>query len=97
MEKMPFRVDRVMMSTSVAETTGTAWRRALPVLRGETITLRELRLSDAPALLAMLTSEEVARFISPPPATVDGFERFIRWTQAERQAGMADSGVDVAA
>ena len=87
MEKMPFRDDRVMMSTSVAQTSSSDWRRALPVLRGETITLRELRPSDAPALLAMLTSEEVARFISPPPASVDGFERFIRWTQLERQAG----------
>lgn len=87
MEKMPFRDDRVMMSTSVAQTSSTDWRRAVPVLRGETITLRELRPSDAPALLAMLTTEEVARFISPPPATVEGFERFIHWTQLERQAG----------
>ena len=35
----------------------------------------------------MLTTEEVARFISPPPTTVQGFERFIVWTHAERQAG----------
>ena len=87
MEKMAFRDDRVMMSTGLGQATSTDWRRALPVLRGESITLRELRPSDAPALLAMLTSEEVARFISPPPATVDGFERFIRWTQVERQGG----------
>jgi ribosomal-protein-alanine N-acetyltransferase len=87
MEKMPFRDDRVMISAGLGQATSTDWRRALPVLRGESITLRELRPSDAPALLAMLTSEEVARFISPPPATVDGFERFIRWTQLERQAG----------
>jgi RimJ/RimL family protein N-acetyltransferase len=51
------------------------------------ITLRELRLSDAPALLAMLSTEEVARFISPPPTTVEGFERFIAWTQRQRAAG----------
>jgi ribosomal-protein-alanine N-acetyltransferase len=87
MEKMPFRDDRVMISAGLGQATSTDWRRALPVLRGESITLRELRPSDAPALLAMLTSEEVARFISPPPATVDGFERFIRWTHLERQAG----------
>ena len=35
----------------------------------------------------MLSTEEVARFISPPPTTVQGFERFIVWTHAERQAG----------
>ncbi len=30
---------------------------------------------------------EVSRFISPPPTTVEGFERFILWAQRERQAG----------
>ena len=44
-------------------------------------------LEDAPSLLAMLTTEEVSRFISPPPTTVEGFERFIMWAQRERQAG----------
>jgi RimJ/RimL family protein N-acetyltransferase len=63
------------------------WRQALPVLSAETFTLRELRPSDAPSLLAMLSTEEVARFISPPPTTVEGFERFIAWTHRERAAG----------
>ena len=63
------------------------WRQALPVITSETITLRELRASDAPSLLAMLSTEEVSRFISPPPTTVEGFERFIAWTQRERAAG----------
>jgi ribosomal-protein-alanine N-acetyltransferase len=70
-----------------AEAVNSDWRAALPMLAGERVTLRELRLSDAPALLAMLTTEEVARFISPPPTTVDGFERFIAWTHRERAAG----------
>ena len=65
----------------------TDWRKALPVLEGSGVTLRELRLSDAASLLAMLTTEEVTRFISPPPTSVDGFERFIQWTQRERAAG----------
>jgi RimJ/RimL family protein N-acetyltransferase len=65
----------------------TDWREALPVLSAGCVTLRELRLSDAPALLEMLTTEEVARFISPPPITVGGFERFIAGTHAERAAG----------
>jgi RimJ/RimL family protein N-acetyltransferase len=63
------------------------WRRNVPVLAGQQVTLRELRLSDAPALLAMLTADEVARFISPPPTTVEGFERFIAWTHSRRAAG----------
>src|SRR4029077_5527977 len=33
------------------------------------------------------TSEEVSRFISTPPSTVEGFERFIAWTLRERTAG----------
>jgi ribosomal-protein-alanine N-acetyltransferase len=35
----------------------------------------------------MLTTAEVARFISPPPTTVAAFERFITWTHAQRTAG----------
>ena len=35
----------------------------------------------------MLTTAEVSRFISPPPTTVEGFERFIGWTQRQRAAG----------
>jgi RimJ/RimL family protein N-acetyltransferase len=67
--------------------TTTDWRAGLPVMAGSTFTLRELRTEDAPSLLALLTTEEVARFISPPPTTVEGFERFIAWTQRERLAG----------
>ena len=63
------------------------WRAALPVLAAEGVTLRELRLSDAPTLLAMLTTEEVARFISPPPTTVEGFEKFIAWTHRQQTEG----------
>jgi RimJ/RimL family protein N-acetyltransferase len=91
MEKMPFRDQMVTnMQTMVArstETTTSDWKQALPVLTGSMVTLRELRLSDASSLLAMLSTEEVARFISPPPTTIKGFERFIAWTHRERAAG----------
>ena len=63
------------------------WRHRLPALGGRTTVLRELRASDARSLHDQLSSEEVARFISPPPATVKGFERFICWTHVERAAG----------
>jgi len=91
MEKMPFRES--MMTTELSVSTMTApvvssdWKKGLPVLSAGTVTLREMRLSDAPSLLVMLTTEEVARFISPPPTTIAGFERFIMWANAERQAG----------
>jgi [ribosomal protein S5]-alanine N-acetyltransferase len=68
--------------------TSTNWRHALPVLTGRGISLRELEPGDAPALLAMLSTDEVSRFISPPPTTVQGFERFIAWTHQQRAAGL---------
>jgi [ribosomal protein S5]-alanine N-acetyltransferase len=63
------------------------WRHALPVLTDGAVSLRELRTSDAASLLTLLTHEEVSRFISPPPTSVEGFERFIAWAQRERAAG----------
>jgi RimJ/RimL family protein N-acetyltransferase len=63
------------------------WRTGLPVLTGRQVILRELRASDAASLFAMLSTEEVARFISPPPANVEDFERFISWTLRQRAAG----------
>ena len=70
-----------------SSSTGGDWRNALPVLTGEALVLRELEVNDASSLLALLTTEDVARFISPPPTTVQGFERFITWAQRERQRG----------
>jgi len=92
MEKMPFRdseqtVDVQGVIEAASQVTTSDWRQSLPVLKGTKVTLRDLRLSDASSLLAMLATEEVARFISPPPTTVEGFERFIAWTHRERAAG----------
>ncbi|OFW45212.1 MAG: hypothetical protein A3J29_11010 [Acidobacteria bacterium RIFCSPLOWO2_12_FULL_67_14b] len=93
MEKMPFQpgmeLEATMpaSTTSAAAVTSTDWRVALPVLTGTNFQLREMRLDDAASLLAMLTTEEVSRFISPPPTTVEGFEKFIAWTHRERAAG----------
>jgi len=75
------------LALAPASSVTTDWRTALPVLTGSRVTLRELEMRDAPALLAMLTTAEVARFISPPPTTVEGFERFIAWANRERQQG----------
>ena len=89
MEKMPYQPElerAATMATPSAATTSN-WRTSLPVLAGEQFILRELRPEDAPSLLAMLTTEEVSRFISPPPTTVQGFEQFIAWTLHERAQG----------
>lgn len=80
----------------------TSWRSLLPILRSDATRLRELRQNDALSLLSMLTTEEVTRFISPPPVTPEGFERFIEWTHARRAAGelvcygIVPDGYDVA-
>jgi len=64
------------------------WRAGLPELATGRLTVREARLADAPALLAVLGTDEVTRFISPPPSTVEGFERFIYWTHRQREGGL---------
>src|SRR6478736_5867904 len=98
MEQMPFQpFDRratTMMRTNdetvqngKAIVTTSDWKAGLPILAASNFTLREVRMEDAPSLLAMLTTEEVSRFISPPPTTVEGFERFIAWANRERQSG----------
>jgi RimJ/RimL family protein N-acetyltransferase len=76
-----------MHSAVTPEVTSSDWRSGLPVLTGDCVTLRELQRADAASLFALLTTEEVARFISPPPSTVEGFEKFIDWAQRQRGAG----------
>jgi len=90
MEKMPYRADmelQVVFPPSTEKVISTDWQDGLPTLCGKQVVLRELRTSDAPSLFKLLTTEEVSRFISPPPSTVEGFERFIAWTQRQRAAG----------
>jgi [ribosomal protein S5]-alanine N-acetyltransferase len=91
MERMPYQAElegtTQVISSSIRETVTSDWQRALPMLRGARVMLRELHTSDAPALFAMLSTEEVARFISPPPVNVEGFERFIAWANRHRDAG----------
>ncbi len=97
MENMPYRraeleghdvrFQQPVIQPQATLTVSTDWRNSLPMLAGATVTLRELRASDAPSLFALLTTEEVSRFISPPPSTVEGFEKFIAWTLRQRTAG----------
>lgn len=91
MEKMPYSpeleaVDTVT-ATEIRADKAATWRDCLPTLVGGRVTLRELRESDAPSLFAALNTEQVSRFISPPPSTVEGFEKFIAWTHRQRAAG----------
>ena len=94
MEKMPYQ--EASSEETVASTvplgepstdTASDWRHGLPTLTGSLVTLRDLRPGDARALFVMLTTDEVTRFIAPPPATIEGFEKFVAWTLRERLAG----------
>ena len=89
MEKMPYReelddceygvpaIDDSVVSTRLAERASGACRTDGHAARTAGV--------DAASLFALLTTEEVARFISPPPTSVEGFEKFIAWAHRERQ------------
>lgn len=93
-----------LVATTQTLTTGISadWRRELPTIVGAGLTLRELRLADATSLLSLLSTEAVARFLSPPPTTVEGFEQFIAWTHRKRAQGtyacfaVVPAGMDIA-
>ncbi len=93
MERMPYRdnVDATVVThpivQEIEQVTSANWRDGLPVLCGKQVVMRELRQSDAASLFTLLTAQEVARFISPPPSTIEGFERFIAWTIRQRTVG----------
>lgn len=63
------------------------WRKRLPALCDDAVTLRALRASDAESLMAHINQGTIGRFIAVPPSSVEDFKRFIRWTQRQRRAG----------
>jgi RimJ/RimL family protein N-acetyltransferase len=81
MEKMPYQERAQVVSQALD------WRFGLPTIRAGKVTLRDIRESDASALMAMLTTDEVAEFISPLPRTVEGFHGFISEVHNERLLG----------
>ena len=92
MEKMPY-CDTLRASlpaipfAAARDAPSRDWRQQLPVLSAPSVTLRAMRADDAESLCQLLTTEEVARFLSPPPTTVEGFRRFIAWASHEQAAG----------
>jgi len=63
------------------------WRRIPPVLRGAGVLLRDVQPSDAPALMAALSREEVSRFIAAPPSTQEALENYIVLARDRRGRG----------
>jgi RimJ/RimL family protein N-acetyltransferase len=106
-EKMAFRLGLAPTTSGSAvarpdDASRPDWKAELPELSNERVTLRDLRVSDAPSLFAMLSTQEVHRYMSTPPSDVAGFRRFIEWAQAERRTGrylcfaVVPKGYDVA-
>ena len=63
------------------------WRRLPPVLRGPGIVLRELKLSDAPALAATMEPDDVTSLLTSPPATIAEWVELIELAQDDRERG----------
>jgi RimJ/RimL family protein N-acetyltransferase len=76
-----------MDDESEAAATPIDWRRGLPLLTDDAVTLRALRQSDAPSLLHHVSDARVLQYIAASPATVDGFRRYVRWTHGQRRRG----------
>jgi RimJ/RimL family protein N-acetyltransferase len=86
--RAPADVDEPRQSLSAAVILE-SWQHVSPVLQGSRVTLREVRRSDAVALLSVISATEVSRFISPPPDTIDGFEQFIANVRHQHALGEA--------
>jgi ribosomal-protein-alanine N-acetyltransferase len=87
MEKMPYQERHQQARQEVVSAFD--WQFGLPTIRGKKVTLREIRESDAPALMVMLTSDDVAEFISPLPRTEEGFKGFISEIHNNRLSGQS--------
>src|ERR1051325_2667291 len=74
--------------TSTSATAAAAdWRRRVPRLQSEIVTLRELRLHDAAALAHHLCDPRVRHHLAPGPTSLIEFRRFIVWARTQRRAG----------
>ncbi len=64
-----------------------AWRSVPPTLRGHNVWLRDVEEADAASLLALLSREEIARVIAPPPRSVGELTSRIEAARLERSEG----------
>jgi ribosomal-protein-alanine N-acetyltransferase len=76
-----------LSSLAPANRARTDLRREPRAPHAPAVTIRELQARDAASLSALLTTDAVTQFIHRPPSNVEGFARFIEWTQEEQAAG----------
>ncbi len=77
----------VKESDVVSQTSDIDWRVISPLLRGALVDLRAVEMTDAPALYPLLSAQEVSRFGTAPPASLEAFEQFIAWSSEQRREG----------
>jgi [ribosomal protein S5]-alanine N-acetyltransferase len=78
------------MSTVLAPAAvATSWKERLPALARNGLTLREIQPGDAAPLLTLLAGDDVSRFMSPLPPTLDSFGRFVAWNHEQRSLGLS--------
>jgi [ribosomal protein S5]-alanine N-acetyltransferase len=63
------------------------WRNLPPILKGLGVVLREVEPGDAGALLALLSRDEIAQVIAPPPQSVPELRTRIDAARVERLEG----------
>lgn len=60
---------------------------AVPPLRGEFTTLREIAASDAYTLFTLFSDPAVTAYMAPPPPTLAKFAGFVEWSHHQRVHG----------
>ena len=63
------------------------WSARVPPLRGDLTTLREVAVSDVPALLTLFADPAVTAYMAPPPPTIAKFAGFVLWSHQQREHG----------
>jgi RimJ/RimL family protein N-acetyltransferase len=63
------------------------WTEQLPELRGQVTTLREVAISDVPALFTLFSDPAVTAYMAPPPPTPAKFAGFVMWSHRQREQG----------
>ncbi|MEW5983842.1 MAG: GNAT family N-acetyltransferase [Acidobacteriota bacterium] len=68
-----------------------AWTKAVPVLAGSRVMLREMQAEDGESLLRVLEPQDIEACIEPAPATANMFGRYIAWARRQRESGLVVS------
>jgi RimJ/RimL family protein N-acetyltransferase len=82
--RIPFESSPASDVGQPARTRRATWHHPVPRLHNAAVTLREISVRDASALLAHLDDPVALRHVAPCPATIEGLRRFARWARETR-------------